>query len=134
MVSILWYQDTLLSWLAILKGIMPTSPQLSCLEDFTVKGLGTTIKFSRRSAESPLCAEFLNRTVRSLFPIHRGPRELYSFAPLGFTRWLEVMVFGWNEFEVGLLEVRRNDTGFVIGVRLQCERFDEPYWFTNIRR
>lgn len=134
MVSLRWYQNTLLSWLAELRDLGISSPQFTYLGDFTVSGLGTTIRFSRQSTESPLCAKFLNGTVRSFFPLYRGHRELYSFASLSFTRWLEVMVYGWNDFEIGLLEVHRNDTGFVTGVRIQCGGFDGPYWFINARR
>lgn len=131
MVSLRWYQDTLLSRLVESRGLGITYPRFSFLGNFTVSGLGTTIKFSRRSTESPLCAKFFNGTVRSFFPIHRRYRELYSFAPLSFTRWLEVMVYGWNDFEIGLLEVQRNNTGVVTGVRLQCGGVDGPYWFAR---
>lgn len=140
MVSLRWYQDKLLSWLAELRELRELGklemsiPQFTCLGGFTVSGLGTTIRFSRQSTESPLCAKFLNGTVRSFFPIHRGYRELYSFAPLSFTRWLELMVYGWNHFEIGLLIVHRDNTGVVTGVRLQCGGFHGPYWFPNARR
>lgn len=110
------------------------APKLIYLDDFTVKGLGTKINFSRQSAESPLRAEFSNGTVRNFFPIHRGHQELYSFSSLSFTRWLEVGVYGWNTFEVGLLEVKRNSMGVVTGVKLQCESLNGPFWFPKKSR
>lgn len=108
-------------------------PQVTRLGNFTVRGLCTKVKFSRESIESRLCVEFSNGTVRSFFQLQHGAKELYSLAFLSFTRWLEVMVYGWSYDEVGLLEIQRDSSGFVTGVLWQCERSNKPFWFPNLR-
>lgn len=134
MLSLRWYQDKLLNRLKYLTGFNKYSPEFTSPDEFTVKGLGTLISFWRKSAESPLCAKFSNGTIRSFFPIRHRNKEFYSLSHLSFTRWLELMVFGWNLFEIGLVEITRNGTGFVSSIALQCESDKAPYWFSNTRR
>lgn len=134
MISLRWYQDKLLDRMKYLKCFGKPFPRFTFLDNSIVKGLGTIIRFRRRSLESPLCAKFENGTVRSFYPICHGSQEIYSLSPISFTRWLELMIYGWNNFQIGLLEIMRNGTGFITSIGLQCENDRTPYWFSNIRR
>lgn len=134
MISLQWYQDKLTDRLARIRRFNERSPEFTSPDEFTVRGLGTLISFWRKSADSPLCAKFSNGTVRSFFPVRHRNREFYSLRQLSFIRWLELMVFGWNNFEIGLVEITRNGTGFVSSIGLQCESDGAPYWFSNTRR
>lgn len=134
MISLQWYQDKLTNRLEAIRRFNEHSPEFTSPDEFTVRGLGTLISFWRKSADSPLCAKFSNGTVRSFFPVRHRNREFYSLGQLTFIRWLELMVFGWNNFEIGLVEITRNDTGFVSSIGLQCESDGAPYWFSNTRR